>query len=419
MLDGIDFGGKTKQEVATYFENKNLLASHSQFIFVQDEKETPVSVQQLHLGYNTDLLAQQAFSIGRSGNNVGDIYIILQAYLNNVNLPSSYTYSQSELVKSLTPIITSVHKEPVDALFEFKEGKAAAFRPSENGQEVDMESINEKINGKIQFITTSSKPRTIKIQIPIKILYPKTTTEEANNLGIKELIGSGTSLFQGSIQTRIYNITLAASRINGVIIRPSETFSFDNALGDVSTFTGYKQAYVIQEGKTVLGDGGGVCQVSTTFFRALLNAGLPIVERHAHAYRVGYYEQDSPPGFDATIYVPTIDLKFKNDTGHHILVQTMLDSNKQRLTVYLYGTKDGRKTTITKPVVTNQTPAPEPLYQDDPSLAKGTTKQIDFAAAGATSTFTRTVEKDGKQIITESFVSHYSPWQAIYLRGTQ
>src|SRR5581483_1675543 len=242
--------------------------------------------------------------------------------------------------------------------------------------------------------------------------------DKVNNLGITQLIGQGESLFQGSIDTRIYNIELAASRINGALIAPGEIFSFDKTLGDVSSLTGYKQAYVIQNGKTVLGDGGGVCQVSTTTFRAILNAGLPVVERHAHAYRVEYYEEDSPPGIDATIYVPSVDLKFKNDTNHYILVQTNVDPASLKLTVSLYGTSDGRVSTISTPVITSQTPAPPPLNVDDPTLPKGTVKQTDFAAAGANVYFTRKVVRNGQVLINETYYSNYQPWQAVYVHGT-
>ncbi|MEK9207877.1 MAG: VanW family protein, partial [Patescibacteria group bacterium] len=243
--------------------------------------------------------------------------------------------------------------------------------------------------------------------------------EKVNKMGIKELIGSGTSLFQHSIETRIYNVNLAASRINGVLVSPGDTFSFAKSVGDVSSLTGYKQAYIIENGKTVLGDGGGVCQVSTTLFRAALNSGLPIVERNAHAYRVGYYEQDSPPGIDATVYVPSVDLKFKNDTGNYILIQSIIDPEELRLTFMIYGTKDGRISELSTPVVTNQTPAPPDKFEDDPNLPKGQIKQIDFAASGANVYFTRTVTKDGKVIIADKFSSNYRPWQAVYLRGTK
>ena len=168
-----------------------------------------------------------------------------------------------------------------------------------------------------------------------------------------------------------------------------------------------------------MGDGGGVCQVSTTLFRAALAAGLPITERHQHAYRVGYYEEDSGPGIDAAVYSPSVDLKFKNDTGGHILIQSYVDRVNMRITFQLYGTKDGREVNISTPVILSQSPAPEPLYQDDPNLPKGEIKQVDFAAAGANVYFTRSVKKDGKITISDKFVSNYRPWQAVFLRGTK
>ena len=280
-------------------------------------------------------------------------------------------------------------------------------------------NIKENLNSQFEKIVSKQKPQNVVILISVKTLKPKITTDEANNLGIKELIGKGTSLFYHSIPNRVFNITLAAERINGVLIPPNEIFSFNKALGDVSSFTGYQQAYVIQNGKTVLGDGGGVCQVSTTFFRALLNAGLPITQRHAHAYRVGYYEQDSLPGLDATIYVPTVDLKFKNDTNDYILVQTQVDLATQQLSIFLYGAKDGRVVSMTAPVITNLTPPPPDSFQDDPTLPKGVVKQVDFKAEGSKVSFTRDVLKNGKKIISDKFISNYAPWKSVYLRGTK
>ena len=268
-------------------------------------------------------------------------------------------------------------------------------------------------------LLTWQTSQVITFPIPIKIIEPNITTDKVNKLGIKELIGTGNSLFLDSIPSRIFNINLAAGRLNGILVAPGETFSFDQALGDISAFSGYKQAYIIQNGHTVLGDGGGVCQVSTTLFRAILNAGLPVVERHAHAYRVGYYEENSPPGIDATVYSPTVDLKFKNTTGNYILIQSQVDLDNLSLTFNLYGTKDGRQVTMTTPVVTNETPPPPDLYQDDPNLPVGVIQQTDFAAWGADVYFTRTVTQNGKQIIFDKFVSNFQPWQAVYLRGTK
>ena len=418
-VNGIDFGGKTEKQIKDFFAKKNEKIQDTKFEFTNDIGIATISAKEINFGYNEILLSKQAFSLGRSGNIITDISLIFQAYASGINLPASYHYSDIKIISTLSPIIEKLHIEPVDSLFTFQNGRVTVFKPSKDGQTVDVEELKSQISSKFLMVVSSSKPQRIAIKIPVKVLKPKITTDKANNLGIKELLASGTSLFQHSIPNRIYNISLAATRLNGILIPPGEVFSFGKALGDVSAFTGYLKAYVIQNGKTILGDGGGVCQVSTTFFRALLNAGLPIIERTAHAYRVGYYEQDSPPGFDATVFVPSVDLKFKNDTGNYILVQTSIDPNVLRLTFELYGTKDGREVSISTPVVTNQTPAPPDVFQDDPTLPKGQIKQVDFAAAGAKVYFTRQVMKNGKVIISDRFDSDFRPWQAVYLRGTK
>lgn len=419
FINRIDFSGQTQEDVKKFFENKNAKIYQTSFQFISDYGIATVSAKQLKFGYNADLLAIQAFSIGRSPNILSNLSLLFQAYIGNVNLEPAYSFSEEDLSQSLSPLKEKIDKSPIDAQFKFENGRVTTFKPSLDGQTIDTNELNKQISDSIPIIIPPQRPKIITIVIPIKILPPNITTEKANNLGIRELIGEGHSLFFHSIPGRVYNVNLGASRINGVTIAPGEIFSFNKALGDVSSLTGYKQAYIIQNGHTILGDGGGICQVSTTFFRAILDAGLPIIERNAHAYRVGYYEEDSGPGIDATIFTPTVDLRFKNDTGHYILVQTEIDLENYSLKFFLYGTKDGRKVTITKPVITNQTPPPEPLYQDDPNLPIGQIQQTDFAAWGANVYFTRTVEKNGKVIISDKFVSNYRPWQAVFIRGTK
>lgn len=424
-VGNVDLGGKTEAEVAELFAKKNEAIGDTEFTFSLNNESTAISARDIQFGYDQNLIAEQAMSLGRSVDFFTNVSIIFQAYFEGMNLQPAFHFSDGALNKILAQFTEKINKEPVDAVFTFQNGKVLTFKPSEVGQVVDMEKVKEDLRSQFEKILASGQtrlaqtPQKITIPLIIKILEPKITTDKANNLGIKELIGKGTSLFQHSIPSRIYNVNLASSRINGALIAPDEEFSFDKALGDVSAFTGYQQAYIIQNGRTVLGDGGGVCQVSTTFFRAILNAGLPITERHAHAYRVGYYEQDSPPGLDATVYVPSVDLKFKNDTGNYILVQTQVDPNLLQLTVYLFGASDGRSTTLTQPVITNRIAPPPDLYQDDPTLAKGIIRQVDFSAEGSKVSFSRTVMKDGKKIIAENFISNYLPWQSIFLRGTK
>lgn len=310
-----------------------------------------------------------------------------------------------------------VNREPQNPKFVFNNNRVTEFQPALDGVRIDKESFkSELVNSLVKL--EESNEKTISFDIPVLRSPPEITTDKINNLGINELIGRGTSTYFHSIPSRVHNVVLAASRINGTLVKPGDTFSFNDTLGDVSQFTGYKQAYIISEGKTILGDGGGVCQVSTTLFRSVLNAGLPVIERQAHAYRVGYYEQDSPPGLDATVYGPSPDFKFKNDTPAYILIQATANPKNYSLIFELYGTSDGRVSVISKPIVSNVTSPPEDLYQDDPAIPIGTIKQIEYKAWGAKVTFKYTVTRNGEEIFKKTFISNYRPWQAVYLRGT-
>lgn len=311
-------------------------------------------------------------------------------------------------LKSLAKQIDQPVEEPLFNFDPQSPTRVKEFRPPQEGRHLNIEKSAANITSVLQLSGEN------QVDLVVDIISPQ--NKLTNELGIKELIGQGTSNFAGSIENRIYNLKLAASRINGVLVKPGEVFSFVNTVGDITAATGYKQAYVIKSGRTVLDDGGGVCQVSTTLFRAALNSGLPVVTRTAHAYRVGYYEQGYPPGLDATIFYPSVDFKFKNDTEKSILIQAY--SSGYYLYVDFYGTSDGRIATVSKPIITNATPPPAELRQDDPSLPKGTVKQVDWPAWGANVVFSRTVTKDGKTIINESFRSNYRPWQAVYLVGT-
>ncbi|HUD05016.1 MAG TPA: VanW family protein, partial [Patescibacteria group bacterium] len=306
FVGNFDFGGKSQKDVANSLDYRNSLIKSSKFTLVSDYGIATVSAKDINFGYNSSLLASQAYMIGRSDNFITNLSLMIQSYLGGIYLSPSYAYSQSQLLNILQPISQAIEKKPIDALFNTTNNKVTAFRLSENGQTVDNQALNDKLLSYAPSVLSSRPPQTVSFPIPIRIIEPNISTEKINKLGIKELIGTGNSLFFHSIPGRVFNVNLAAKRLNGILVAPGETFSFDQALGDISAFSGYKQAYIIQNGRTILGDGGGVCQVSTTLFRAILDAGLPVIERHAHAYRVGYYEQDSPPGIDATVYSPTV-----------------------------------------------------------------------------------------------------------------
>jgi vancomycin resistance protein YoaR len=319
--------------------------------------------------------------------------------------------------KYVAGVAEVVDRPPKDAKFNFDEasGKVTEFVPAENGIVLDVPQATAAI---VDALTALSKGEEVgEVELVINTKPPQVTLADVNRLGISERIGVGTSTYHGSIASRVHNVALAAARLNGTLIKPGEEFSFNGAVGEISAATGYQAAYIISGGRTILGDGGGVCQDSTTVFRAALDAGLPITQRRAHAYRVGYYEQDTKPGLDATVYSPTTDFRFLNDTPGHILLQASADSANRALTVVLYGTSDGRKSTISDHVVWDVTPPPPDVYVDDPTLAPGQVKQIDWRASGAKAKFTYTVTRNGETVYEKTFSSVYRPWAAVYLRG--
>lgn len=341
-----------------------------------------------------------------------------------VSAPSQEVVNTQKILTFLkNHVALFVDRPPRDAVFRIENGRAAVFVSSQEGYKLDTAAASNLITSRLEqlagpesgFTPTKIDP----LELKVTVIQPKIPNSAVNNLGIETLLGRGVSYFKGSIANRIDNIELASSHFNGVLIEPDTEASFNQILGEVTAQTGYKSAYVIKQGRTVLDDGGGVCQVSTTLFRAVLNAGLPIPERTAHAYRVAYYEQGFDPGLDATVYAPSVDLKFKNDTPAYLLIQTQIDRKNSTLTFEVYGADDGRKALITKPQVSNVQPPPPPLHQDDPDLPKGTTKQIDWAAWGAKVVFNYKVTRGGETIFKQTYVSNYRPWQAVYLVGTK
>jgi len=420
-VDELQVGGKTREEVLNYYERKSLPLKTLNLKLVFEDKVATISGEELQAGYDAKLAATQAYTIGRSGNVFSDIYQIWRARTSGVNLTSIFTTNESVIDETVAYLSQNIDIAPQDALFQFEQGKVIAFAPSKDGRRLNSPNTKSLVMQKIAAAARDENliASPMILDLPVETVLPSFTTENSNTYGIAELIGVGKSKFAGSIENRKKNIQRAASRISGRLIPPGEVFSFNNTLGDVSVATGFLPAYIIQQGRTVLGDGGGVCQVSTTLFRAVLNAGLPIEERRAHAYRVSYYEQDSGPGLDATVFAPSVDFKFKNDTAHYILIQAITDISSTSLTFELYGTSDGRRAEVTKPVILSQSPPPEDFYQDDPTLEAGVVKQVDWRAWGAKVNFNYKVMRGEEIIYDKVFFSAFQPWRAVFLRGTK
>lgn len=417
-IDAMHAGYKSRTEMREILERRYApLKGYTLTVIYKDSPVATFNAEMLGLHSDAHDVVEKAYLVGRttriSSRILQKVNTIFK--LDTYDFHTSITYDKNNL-KTFTESMEDRYNIPAkNALFTFENNRVTDFRKEEKGLKISTAKFYEEVEKKLKNV--GKKTPNEQIRLTDSLVEPEVTLSEANEFNIEELIGEGKSDYSHSIPERIHNVKLAASKFNGVLIPKDSTFSFNETIGDISAFTGYKPAYVIKAGKTVLGDGGGVCQVSTTFFRAALNTGLPIVERNAHAYRVGYYENDSKPGLDATIYTPTVDLRIKNDTPTAILIQTEIDDEHNILYFRFYGKKDSRKVEISPVVITNEQPPLPPLYQDDPTLKKGIVKQVEYAAWGAKASFTYKVTRESDILQDETFISQYRPWQAVFLVG--
>ncbi|OGB73590.1 hypothetical protein A3K24_01955 [candidate division Kazan bacterium RIFCSPHIGHO2_01_FULL_44_14] len=317
-----------------------------------------------------------------------------------------HSFNRPKLNQYLSEIGSRIVKPQRDAKLTIKNNRATEFMADQAGQTLDMNKTVELIARNL----LNPAP----IVLPITTRPATVTLAETNTLGINTLIARGVSNFTGSPRNRRHNIATGAAKFDGIIIAPKSIFSFIRALGAVDGSTGYLPELVIKGDKTEPEFGGGLCQVSTTAFRAILNGGLPVVERRNHSYRVAYYE---PPGTDATIYQPYPDLKFTNDTPGSILMDTYIVGNE--LHFDFYGTDTGRTIEMTGPYVSNITDYPEPIYIDTSTMPVGGIKQVEIAHRGADVVLYRKVYQNSQLLYNDTFKSHYIPWPAKYLRGVE
>ncbi len=281
--------------------------------------------------------------------------------------------STDELSQYLEVIAESFVTEPVNAVLSASGGRVIVQQPHVDGYTIVLEDNIDKVResllrGERQITLTSiAEPADIR-------------ADNYKELGLETLIGEGRSNFAGSSNDRIHNIQVAASKFDNLIIPPGGVFSFVEHLGEVDGAAGYRQELVIKDNQTKKEYGGGVCQVSTTVFRGAILTGMKIKERRNHSYPIKYYE---PMGFDATIYLPAPDMKFENNTGGYVMLDTEIIGDE--LVFYYYGKDDGRSVVMDGPHVTSR--------GDDGSAKTYFTQKVTSAS--------------GEVIIDDTFGSNY------------
>jgi vancomycin resistance protein YoaR len=312
----------------------------------------------------------------------------------------------------LETLAPALKTQPTDARFHFNDttGQLELLKAGVGGRTMNIDQTLANLEEKV------FNPTDRTVQIAYDYVQPRYHNNiTAAELGIKELVVEASTYYSGSPDNRRQNIAVGTALYDGIVIGPGEEFSFNSWLGELSEEAGFTEGNVIFGGRTVSGIGGGICQVSTTIFRAAFYGGYTIIERNAHPYRVGYYEQNSAPGFDAAIWTPERDFRFQNDTPYHLLIEAEVFPATNTLQFRFYSTKTDRQVEIKAPIIKNQEPARETLYESNPDLSPGQIVQVDYAAEGADVTVQRIIrDAQGNILKEDSIYTHYLPWGAIY-----
>ncbi|MEA1909973.1 MAG: VanW family protein [Patescibacteria group bacterium] len=316
--------------------------------------------------------------------------------------------SPQKLDDFLTEIKKQVDQEMVPAIFNMSGDRVVEFRLHKRGVNLNKDKTHDLIQ---KNLLESS----YNLLADVNYTEPSSRLQDLNDLGITEFVARGESNFAGSPENRRHNIRVGASKFDLVLVAPQEKFSFNKILGEVDDTTGYLPELVIKGDETTPEFGGGLCQISTTTFRAVLNGGYPVDARRNHSYRVSYYE---PAGTDATVYLPYPDFRFTNNTDAHILVDTWVDEENDNLYFDFYSSPLEYRVELEEPRIYNITEPPEPVFIETSELPEGEIKKIDNAHRGADALLIRHIhDLEGKKIRTDKFESHYVPWPDKYLIG--
>lgn len=321
-----------------------------------------------------------------------------------------------EAIDTLVTDIAAAADRPAVNVGIDRSGRVDKLRVPVDGIMVNQPSLRTAI---VDAIKSSSH----EVEIPVFELKAKTSTDKMfAKYGLTDLIATGTSDFSGSDERREANIRRASELIDGTLVAPGKNFSFNVALGPITEEMGFVTAGATEGGIPGTSVGGGVCQISTTVFRAAFLAGFPIVEWWPHAYRSTFYEQGGwVTGLDASIQqddtstLEGADFRFTNTTEKWLLIRSSV-SPDDIVTVEIYGTNPGWTVTVDDPVYLDTVPTDfTPIYEVDPQLAAGTELEYQPARDGVTVSIHRTVSDGlGTVLIDEDFVAAYQPEGPVY-----
>jgi vancomycin resistance protein YoaR len=368
-VEWIDVGGLTKEEA-----RKKIELSQQEFLSAPVELvagENKLETTRAELGFSMDAekVVDKCYLLGKSGSLFKRIDQFWDAYLHQIEVPYQEVkvdYSKAE--KILEPLTKNIGDKPQNARLVIDDRDKISIIPGKPGLTADLESSFKEL-------LSFNKPFTATVELQFREQEPEVTTEDVQAMGINGLLASYSTSFDASNINRSHNIALASKALNGSLVKPGEVFSFNGRVGPRTAKRGYREAIIIEANQFVPGLGGGVCQVSTTLYNAVLLAGLEIVERSNHSLAIAY----APLGRDAAVSYGYQDLKFRNNMDSYIYIKTHV--GRGVLTMKIFGnTKQKKKVQLQTSI--NSVIQPKVITKKDSNLLEGKTVVENSGAKG-------------------------------------
>lgn len=434
-----------------------------------------VSFEQLQLNYKLDEAIEKAYSIGRDSNIFVNNFNIIKTFFTKNNIEIPYEYNEEELNKQIDTINGQIPGAVIESNYDIDEdkkeliitkGKAGLVvepellkqeveneiknvESTENGinlstknkepNEIDLDKIYSEIHTEPQNAYYTQNPFTLyphvngidfaismeeakkileenkeEYIIPLKITHPEITTDKIGSEGFPDLLAEFSTNYNPGAKDRTTNLKLASNKINNTVVLPGETFSYNKVVGKRTTAAGYKEAPSYAGGKVVNDIGGGICQITSTLYNAVVFANLDIVSRSNHQFVPSYVKA----GRDATVVYGAIDFKFKNTRKYPIKIKSTVSGGVAR--VQIYGMKEETEYKVKiETKITGSIPM-QTVYEDDPTLEKGKEKVEQKGHNGTYSEAYKVVYLNGK-VVSRTLLSKdkYNQMSTIIKRGTK
>ncbi|MTI80078.1 MAG: vanomycin resistance protein VanB [Firmicutes bacterium] len=405
IINETNIGGQSKQKAEEKLVAMEKKIINTPVIITNGDQSWSLSLNKVGLKVDIGETLRRAMSIGRQGSFVDQLKTRHQIKKNGYILQPIITVDQESLSTEVKRLAKHLNIPAKNASFSIGEDDSVTITPSQNGQRIDIERL--KLVLEQELLVRDN----VELTIPVKKVKPEFTTQDIKEMGVSGLLSRFTTKFNPDLVNRSYNIRVAANALDGLLVVPGEEVSFNEVVGPRSSEAGYKEAGVIVNNEMVDGLGGGVCQVSTTLYNAVLLANLEVVDRKNHSLPISYV----PIGRDATVVYGIVDLKFINNTGRCIYIKTKVKD--AQVTIKIYGDVSKKKTVAINSWVEEVLPQ-EVQYEEDNNLKRGQRIIKQEGSKGYIAHAERLVIKNGEVLKREELpISKYNPVEKVIAIG--